>query len=307
MCRFVAYHGPPIRLGELLYEPEHSLIHQSVHAHERQEPLNGDGWGVGWYDRRVSDEPGLYRTLHPAWSDDNMRHVAPVIQTPTFLAHVRAASPGLPVQQLNCHPFPGGRSVNGANGAKKEVGAVEQGRRRLLFMHNGAFGAYRKVIRKLQSELEDDVFFGIRGSTDSEHVFAAFQQLLGDRAADLSADTLAKATVETLAYIDALKWEVGEESASTQANFCVSDGENLVATRYRHPADQPAQSLYVATARAFHCDDGAFRSEAPGEDGAVLIASERLWDEESVWEKVPQNHLVKVDQGREVSIEEIKT
>ncbi len=302
MCRFVAYHGPPVLLHELLYEPEHSLIHQSVHAHERQEPLNGDGWGVGWYDRRVAQEPGLYRTLHPAWSDDNMRYVSPVIKTPTFLAHVRAASPGLPVQQLNCHPFHGGRYLD----EEQDLDPVERGRRRLLFMHNGEFGGYRQLIRRLQHELDDDVFFGIRGSTDSEHVFGAFQQLLGDGAAELSMDALVGATEATLAYIQKLKEEMGRAEATTQANFCVSDGEHVVATRYRHPVDEPAQSLYVGTAEAFHCREGEFYSENPGSEGAVLIASERLWDDDKVWRKVPQNHMVKVDGSRRVDVEPIE-
>ena len=56
MCRFAAYHGPPIPLDELLYKPDHSIVHQSTDAREREEPLNGDGWGVGWYDRDASPE-----------------------------------------------------------------------------------------------------------------------------------------------------------------------------------------------------------------------------------------------------------
>lgn len=189
---------------------------------------------------------------------------------------------------------------------QRELGPVERGRRRLLFMHNGEFGAYRKLIRRLQNELDDDVFFGIRGSTDSEHVFAAFQQLLGEDAADLSLDSIAEAITATLAYIQDLKVQVGEAEASTQANFCISDGERVVATRYRHPPEDPAQSLYVGTAEAFHCREGAFYSENPDKDGAVLIASERLWDDDAVWEKVPQNHMVKVNAAREVSIDPIK-
>lgn len=60
MCRFVFYHGAPIRLGELLTEPDHSLINQSFSSREREEPLNGD---VGGFDAirrpllsRLSDE-----------------------------------------------------------------------------------------------------------------------------------------------------------------------------------------------------------------------------------------------------------
>ncbi|PSQ47705.1 hypothetical protein BRD19_08695 [Halobacteriales archaeon SW_7_65_23] len=37
MCRFMAYHGPPIPLDELLYQPDHSIIQQSIDAQEREE------------------------------------------------------------------------------------------------------------------------------------------------------------------------------------------------------------------------------------------------------------------------------
>lgn len=300
MCRFVAYHGPPILLEELLYEPEHSIIHQSTHAHERKEPLNGDGWGVGWYDRRISEQPGLYRTLHPAWSDDNMRHVSPLIETPLFLAHVRAASPGLPVQRLNCHPFPGGQQ---SDDRPAELDPAERGRRRLLFMHNGELGAYRQLIRKIQSELDDETFFSIQGSTDTEHVFAALQQVLGKRAADPTLKDLYKATVETLEFMLELKREIGEEDAVTQANFCLSDGERIVATRYVHPFDKEPQSLYVGTAESFYCEEGTFGARGPKQTGAALIASERLWDDDRIWQKVPQNHAVLVDANHRIEIQ----
>jgi len=75
MCRFMAYHGPPIPLDELLYQPDHSIIQQSIDAQEREEPLNGDGWGVGWYDPSLSPEPAVYREVRPAWNDENMRQL----------------------------------------------------------------------------------------------------------------------------------------------------------------------------------------------------------------------------------------
>ena len=73
MCRFTLYLGPPVRLSTLLIEPSHSLIQQSFHAEERSEPLNGDGFGVGWYapgitpvrvrQRRVSSSTVISRWL----------------------------------------------------------------------------------------------------------------------------------------------------------------------------------------------------------------------------------------------------
>ena len=68
-----------------------------------------------------------------------------------MLAHVRAASPGMPILYTNCHPFRSGQ---------------------FAFMHNGAVPSFKKLRRALQQNLSDEVFCGIEGTTDSEHIFA---------------------------------------------------------------------------------------------------------------------------------------
>ena len=67
MCRLMLYLGPETRLSSLIVEPRHSLIRQSVHSEEREEPLNGDGFGVGWYASELSLEPAVFRSITPAW------------------------------------------------------------------------------------------------------------------------------------------------------------------------------------------------------------------------------------------------
>jgi glutamine amidotransferase len=47
MCRLLAYLGTPIIIDKLLYQPKNSLITQSFDSKEREEPLNGDGFGIG--------------------------------------------------------------------------------------------------------------------------------------------------------------------------------------------------------------------------------------------------------------------
>ena len=46
MCRWIAYQGSSIYLENLLFEPEHSLIHQAVHAAESFYEVNGDGFSA---------------------------------------------------------------------------------------------------------------------------------------------------------------------------------------------------------------------------------------------------------------------
>ena len=63
MCRFVMYMGNPLRLDLLTTRPSHSIIHQSYNAREREEPLNGDGFGIAWYAHGVSEEAAVFRSI----------------------------------------------------------------------------------------------------------------------------------------------------------------------------------------------------------------------------------------------------
>lgn len=300
MCRFMAYHGPPLCLDELLYRPHHSIVHQSTDAQERPEPLNGDGWGVGWYDKSLSPEPAVYREVRPAWNDENMRRLSPLVETSLYFAHVRAASPGLAVHQLNCHPFPGGQHTLEDSRHRDEI---EEGRQELLFMHNGTLGSYESVIREIEHELDQETFLGIRGTTDSEHAFAVIQERLGAAVVDPSLADLVTAVTESLAYLEGLKHEHGDPAATTWANFCLSDGESIVATRYASPDDATAQSLYVGEAGSFVTDGEFVDTPDPTGDAATILASEPLFEDERVWRSVPRNHVVTVAPDGETSVE----
>jgi len=302
MCRFMAYHGPPIQLDELLYRPSHSIVTQSVAAKEREEPLNGDGWGVGWYNTDQSPEPAVYREVRPAWNDENMRRVSPLVETPLYFAHVRAASTGLAVNQLNCHPFPGGQHTLEDS---RHRGEIEEGRQELLFMHNGTLGAHRDVIRRLRTELDEETYFGIRGTTDSEHAFALLQERLGDDVVDPDVDDLSAVLSDSLEYLEQLKHEVGGSQQTTEANFCLTDGEAIVATRYASPDDAPAQSLYVGEAGSFVSNGEFATTPDPEGDDATIVASEPLFEDDQVWREVPRNHLVTVAPGGETTIDSL--
>lgn len=147
MCRWLTYLGDPIYLDELLYEPENSLIHQSLEAREGATITNGDGFGIGWYGGR--ETPGLYRETLPAWNDQNLKHLAHQIRSPQFFAHVRAST-GTATSRDNCHPF--------------RLGPW-------LFMHNGVIGGFQQIRRHLENLLPDPLFDCRVGTTDSEVFF----------------------------------------------------------------------------------------------------------------------------------------
>ena len=147
MCRFLAYLGQPVFLEEIITKPCHSLIHQSLHASEAKTVTNGDGFGLGWYGERA--EPGLYRELRPAWSDENLLAICRLVRSRAFFAHIRAAT-GTATSRANCHPFVQGSS---------------------MFMHNGQIGCYGALKRKLENLIPDDLYLHRDGTTDSEALF----------------------------------------------------------------------------------------------------------------------------------------
>lgn len=72
MCRILCYMGPEVLLADLLYQPKNSLILQSYKSRERKEPLNGDGFGVGWYTAPSGPTPCIFTSITPAWNNQNL-------------------------------------------------------------------------------------------------------------------------------------------------------------------------------------------------------------------------------------------
>lgn len=282
MCRFALYLGREIGISSLLTEPKNSIIHQSFDSHESIEPLNGDGFGIAWYvdDRK---EPAVFKDITPAWNNQNLLNLARVTKTRCLLAHVRAASVGLPVQQLNCHPF---------------------ARRRYSFMHNGVVGGFRKIRRPLLESLSDAAFDAILGSTDSEHLFAVMMDHL-DRI-DGKGDPLAGMEEAIRVAIDRteeLRREAGVDDPSL-LNLALCDGRRAVASRFVSDGPKPANTLYVHFGGHYQCDGGICRMVADGGRGAVIVASEPL-SEDPGWEAIPPNHLVTIDQELAVAVKAI--
>jgi hypothetical protein len=118
------------------------------------------------------------------------------------------------------------------------------------------------------------------------------QERLGEAVVEPEPSDLAAAARDGL---EGLKHEVEAAEETTWANFCLTDGESIIATRYASPADTTAQSLYVGEAGSFVAGDGAFvGTPDPEGDAATIVASEPLFEDDRVWRAVPRNHLVTV-------------
>ncbi|MBD2546946.1 ergothioneine biosynthesis protein EgtC [Planktothricoides raciborskii] len=223
MCRLLGYLGQPISLDRLLNQPEHSLIVQSYQPREMTSGVvNADGFGIGWYHSTAETDPFIYKNILPIWSDINLPELSGYIQSGCILANIRSATAGQPVDLSNCQPFKHGR---------------------LLFTHNGFIENFRQTLyRPIRDRLNDTAYQLIQGSTDSEHIFALFIHHLQTRSNAHSPQqpaNIAQITAALKDTIHSLNHLANSNPTKISANLIISNGRELVATRYSLGATPP--------------------------------------------------------------------
>jgi predicted glutamine amidotransferase len=244
-----------------------------MHAEQMSQCFNADGFGVGFYTEGHC-EPCVLRSTMPAWSNQAIHALAHRMRSARIFAHVRAASPGLAVQDSNCHPFRHGR---------------------FQFMHNGWIGGFHTIKRRLQNGLSDPAWDGIEGSTDSEHAFALFIDKVGGPDAVRTTTELRTALVDTLLQLSEICASSGVPEPSI-CNFAVTDGVSTIVSRKSTGNDRGA-SLYFSVG-AEYVYEGEDCDMLPARDGvcrAVMVASEPLTRRIEDWVEIPPNHTIAID------------
>jgi glutamine amidotransferase len=265
VCRWLAYSGTPIRLEELLLKRDRSLIDQSLHSRLGATTTNGDGFGVGWYEEDEAP-PRLYRSVHPAWNDRNLRELAAGISSRLFFAHIRAST-GTAIQETNTHPFRYGR---------------------WLWMHNGLIREFVRVRRELLLAVDPSLFPAIEGTTDSEAMFYLALTF------GLENDPVA-AVEQMVGFVEETGREHGVEFP-IQLTIATTDGRSIWAFRYSSEGD--SRSLYYSTRmdelKALYPDNDEL---AVLSDESRVVVSEPLGDLPGAWNAVPESHVGMVAPG----------
>ncbi len=267
MCRWLAYSGSPILLEELLLKPEYSLIDQSLHARFGVETTNGDGFGVGWYGTNT-DTPAFFRSVEPAWNDRNLRELAGYVESPLFLAHIRAST-GTAVQQTNCHPFRYGR---------------------WLWVHNGLVRDFPRLKRDLALAVDESLYSSIQGSTDSELLFYL--------AITLGLEDDPPGAVEQMV---GLVEEAGRRHGTEhplQMTIGTTDGKSVWAFRYS--SERRSRSLYFSTdmrtVREMYPERPRLQEVS---DETRIIVSEPIVELAGAWNEVPESSYGVVQEGED--------
>lgn len=265
MCRWITLLSTePFSLSDIVLSPSNSMVQMSIDASfhpgygdQNNHVMNGDGFGVGWYHSNYfvnkslhgfdhqengssADKPkrlaAVFKDILPAWNNINLREICQATHSDCMMAHVRAASKGSGVSQQNCHPFKAGR---------------------LMFCHNGRIDSFIHLRRRYHALLSDEAYLGIRGSTDSEFIFALILTVLSEdgkskespveQSTPFEHSRLVHALKKTLRMIEDVQAQAGILNGFNTCNFALTDGETMVVTRYcdKSPAI-PAPSLYFA-------------------------------------------------------------
>ena len=225
MCRLLGYCARDnVPLAKILGE-------QGLRDFTGLSAFHGDGWGIAAYDGhqmqveksplRAADDPAYDELAHRALGDAG-------------LVHLRMATPGLPVEERNSHPFHRGG---------------------FAMAHNGAIHPQDRLASLLPPAWERHV----AGTTDSERYFLNVMSRLEARHGDVIA-----AIDDTTAHID-------RDFSADSLNAILLGPDALYAISCHDPERIPFSGL---AARGYDGPPQCYFDLAYAEtEGAVVVAS----------------------------------
>jgi glutamine amidotransferase len=293
MCRALAYLGQPVLLDNLLYQPDSALVKQSFMP-KMLDALNLAGFGMRAWDRGSPDphKPYSYASTALPVFDRNLKALAEKIHPTCVLGHVRgvAYNTEVEISLQNVHPFqfPGVR---------------------LALAHNGDLARFSEMKPHLSESIRPEIASLIRGTTDSEWIYALIVSRLADPHGGCSADDLVRAVDEAFAIIRKARERAGIATSSS-VNLFLTTGEEIAAVRYCfdfgcYKTEEPAKvheanlaflSLWYTSGTEYGFHDGEWKMTG-GADTAdsIMIASEPLTRDTSTWLEVPEYSMIYAD------------
>ena len=293
MCRALAYLGQPVLLDNLLYQPDSALVKQSFMP-KMLHLLNLAGFGMRAWDHGSPDplKPYSYASTALPVFDRNLKALAEKIRPTCVLGHVRgvAYNTEVEISLQNVHPFqfPGVR---------------------LALAHNGDLARFAEMKPLLLESIRPEIVNMIRGTTDSEWIYALIVSRFADPRGACAADGLVRAVDEAFAIIRSVRARLGIATSSS-VNLFLTTGEQIAAVRYCfdfgcyrtedpakvHEANLTFLSLWYTSGSEYGFHDGEWKMTG-GADTAdsIMIASEPLTRDTSTWLEVPEYSMIYAD------------
>jgi predicted glutamine amidotransferase len=214
--------------------------------------LHGDGWGMAWYE---GAEPVVRKSAIRADSAPEYDKLAREPLADLGLVHLRWATPGLGVNELNSHPFRYGQYV---------------------FAHNGAIHPQDRLPEMLPEQWERQ----LAGTTDSERYFLLIMSRLPSHGGDMVAAIADAAT------------DIDSRFEPNSLNAILLTPDKLYAISWHHRDRAPDAKL---RARGYDEPEIAayFDLAYHATDGAVVVASSN-WPQPG-WTPLENRHVLVTD------------
>lgn len=286
MCRAVLYLGEPVVLDNLLFQPDSALVRQS-YMPKMLNLLNLAGFGLRAWDAtsHAPAQPFFYGSPSLPVFDRNLKNLAEKVRASCVLAHVRgvAYSTAVDVSLQNVHPF----QFEGLPWA---------------LAHNGDLAGIQDMKPLLVPSIRPAYLPKIRGTTDSEWIYALFVSRLRDPTGPAAEAEVFQALEETLDIIRAAREALGIAQSSS-VNLFIANGEQVAALRYCfdfgcyrtedaarvHEANLTFLSLWYTLGRNYGLHEGEWKmSGGASEAQSILVASEPLTRDTSAWVELPE-------------------
>ena len=286
MCRALLYLGEPVLLDSLLFQPDSALVRQS-YMPKMLDLLNLAGFGLRAWDpgSHAPDRPYFYASPSLPVFDRNLKNLAEKVRAGCVLAHVRgvAYSTAVEISLQNVHPF----QFDGLPWA---------------LAHNGDLAGIADMKHYLAPHVKPQFLPRIRGTTDSEWVYALFVSQLDDPSGPAAEGEVFAALEKTLAVLRQARQALGI-ALSSSVNLFIANGSQLAAVRYCfdfgcYRTDDPARvneanlsylSLWYTLGRDYGLHDGEWKMTGGAEHAdSIIVASEPLTRDTSAWVELPE-------------------
>ena len=296
MCRALLYLGQPVLLDNLLFQPDSALVRQT-YMPKMLDMLNLAGFGMRAWDPDSHDpqSPYAYASDSLPVFDRNLKSLASKVKAGCVLAHVRGVSyhTQVEVSLQNVHPF--------------QFPGIP-----LTLAHNGDLARFAELRPRLAAHVKPELARLVRGTTDSEWIYAVLVSQLDDPRAPADGAALVQALRRTLDIIRAERAALGIDVTSS-ANLFVTDGRQVAAARYCfdfgcYPTDDPERlkepnngflSLWYTAGRSYGLYDGEWKMTGGAEHAdSILIASEPLTRDVAAWVEVPEYSILHAEIAR---------
>lgn len=286
MCRVLFYIGEEsVSLYDMLFLPDNSLIKQSWNPKMMSGIQNLAGFGLCAWDKGSPNReiPYFYKTSNLPFFDSNLYHLSKKIVANTLLSHVRGVDYSVEetITRQNTHPF---LFPN----------------HKIALAHNGSLADMDLMKPEMIKYLPHEVVKNIKGSTDSEWIYALLVSKIKEPTKTISLDEAREAVIKTLQILREIRVKL-HISKSSPVNLYITNGDYALITRFvydfginierveKYFLEYHSQWLTFGQKCGF--DEGAYKLKNPRKMSNVIVASEPLTEDKKSWIEVPEYNL----------------